>query len=384
MGRNLLRLCLLKLAVGLAVATAAHDVPLNTDDPAYLKRQYAWFQAQDARRQQQLRKLHNEFMALDEDSRKRLTKVMQNYNTWLNKLPAADRERLFTAPTPAARLDLIRSMREAEWVETLPRPCREEFVRLDEEAKHQKVAEWRTEEAERHEEWALAQRHWAEHPAGKVPPIYSGERKEQLNAFVGHLRENLNEQEKKELDEAKTAAEEFGNVFWYALEVVRLSDRHPVLPGAVGAKDFDSLPESVKTYLLANDPQHFRPKGVQGVPELRKAQGRWPEFAIELTKYCQKNQLNLSVPLGECQKEQMPAEVKQFLADTLEPQLRRSGPAGKADLEALGKAQGSWPAYPRMIVDLARKYNQWVPGWTLPGPPTLWEKFRAGKPRPKQ
>ena len=45
-------------------ATAAHDTPLNPDDPAYLRRQYAWFQAQDPARQQQLRKLHAEFQQL--------------------------------------------------------------------------------------------------------------------------------------------------------------------------------------------------------------------------------------------------------------------------------------------------------------------------------
>jgi hypothetical protein len=383
----ILRLVLLNLALGLAVATAAHDAPLNTDDPAYLKRQYAWFQAQEPRRQQQLRTLHNQFMQLDQDTRNRLTKVMQNYNLWLAKLPAADRERIFAAPTAAARLELIRSMRETDWVETLPKPFREEFAKLDDEARRQKVVEWRSEDAERRDEWALAQRHWAEHPAGKVPPIFAGEdQKLQLDAFVGHLRDNLNEQEKKELDEAKSAAYEFGNWFWYALEVVRLTDRHPILPGSVGPKDFESLPESVKAYLVTNDPQHFRAKGpIQGVPELRemrKAQGRWPEFAIELTRYCQKNNLTLPVQLGDCQETQMPMEVKQFL-EKFKPQLRRGGEKGKTDLEALSKAEGSWPAYPRMIVDLARKYNQSISGWTLPGPAQAWDRFRSGKQRPK-
>ena len=76
--------------------SGGHDVPVNPDDPAYVRRQYAWFQAQDARRQQQLRKLHSDFMQLDADTRTRLTKVMQNYNLWLAKLPAATRERIFS------------------------------------------------------------------------------------------------------------------------------------------------------------------------------------------------------------------------------------------------------------------------------------------------
>jgi hypothetical protein len=189
------------------------------------------------------------------------------------------------------------------------------------------------------------------------------------------------------LDEAKAAFDE-GNYFWYALEVVRLADRHPILPGSVGPKDFDSLPEPIKSYLIEKAPQHFRPKGlVPGAAELRdlrKAQGRWPEFAVELTKYCQKNNnLTLPVQLGDCQKEKMPVEVRQFLADKLEPQLRRSGESGKTRLEALNKAEGNWPAYPRMIIELAREYKMAIPGWTLPGPAQAWERFRAGKPRPK-
>ena len=69
---------------------------------------------------------------------------------------------------------MIRSMREADWVDTLPRPYRDEFARLDEDDRHKKVQEWRAEEAERREEWALAQRHWAEHPAEKPRQSFKG------------------------------------------------------------------------------------------------------------------------------------------------------------------------------------------------------------------
>ncbi len=250
------RFCVGYLVFGIAAATAAHDMPLNPEDPAYLRRQYAWFQAQDAHRQQQLRKLHSEFMQLDSDSRARLTRVMQNYNLWLANLTPVDRERVLSAPNSAARLELIRSMREADWVATLPKPYREEYSRLDQEGRRQKVQSWRDEESDRREEWALAQRHWTEHPGGKVPAMFMNEG--QVESFVHHLRENLNAAEKRELDDAKSLAEEFGNYFWYALEVVRLADRHPILPGAIGPKDFHSLPGLVKDYLIAHDPMHFQ------------------------------------------------------------------------------------------------------------------------------
>src|SRR4051812_12320019 len=240
--RVVLAFCLLTSAFCTLAATAAHDSPLNPDDPTYLRRQYAWFQTLDPARQQQLRKLHEDFLALDERDQARLTRVMQNYNAWLAKLPEADRQRVITAPTAAARLDVVRQLREREWVETLPRPYREEYARLDEDARRPRVQEWRAEEAERRDEWAVAARHWAEFQPGKVPAMFTGEAKEHLETFVGHLRENLSEAERRGLDEAKAAADDFGNFLWYAVTVARLADAHPVLPGNVGPKTFDALP----------------------------------------------------------------------------------------------------------------------------------------------
>jgi len=361
-------------------ASAAHDVPINPDDPAYIRRQYVWFQAQEPARQQQLRQLHREFIDLGPEDQARLTKVMQSYNAWLAHRPAADKQRILSAPTAAARLEVIHELREHEWVESLPRPYREEYAKLEGDARRQRVQEWRTEEAERREDWVLAQRHWIEYPQGKVPQMFLGEARGQIDTFVSHLRENLSEAERKDLDDAQKGAEEFGNYFWYAREIVRLADLHPILPGRVGPKDFNSLPDQVKVYLRERDPQ-FRKKA-DDVRELRKFNGRWPEYAIELTRHCQKNNLKLPLPLGDCKKDDMPDKVREFLDRMLEPQLKKSE-AGRAELEALNKAQGSWPEYPRTIIDLAKKYKTPVPGWTLPGPPQAWDRLRAGKPRPK-
>jgi hypothetical protein len=363
--------------VTVLAAAAAHDVPLNPDDPAYLRRQYVWFQAQDPQRQQQLRKLHQDFSGLDEADQVRLTRVLQAYNAWLARLSEADRRRVLEAPSAADRLDVVRQLRERDWVDTLPRPYREEYATLDGAARRQKVQEWRAEAADRRDEWALAQRHWAENQ-GKLPPGFTPEARAQVEAFVVHLKENLSDAQRQALDEARAAADEHGYHFWYAREVVRLADLHPILPGKVGPRDFASLPKEVLTYQVRNDPQ-FRKKG-PATRELRRAQGRWPEFALELTRYCQRNKLTLPVPLGDCRKEDMPREVRDYLTRTLEPQLKRSV-EGRADQKALDDAQGKWPEYPRLILELARKYKQpLIPGWTLP---PAWERIRAGKNRPK-
>jgi hypothetical protein len=359
------------------VATAAHDAPVSPDEGAYLRRQYAWFRAQEPARQQQLRKLHEDFQSLPPEDQGRLTRVMQTYNAWLARLPDADRERVTAATTGAARLEVVKEQREREWVDLLPKPYREEYAKLDVDARRQKVQEWRAEEAERREEWAIAQRTSSEFQPGKVPAIFTGDGRAQIDAFVANLKPNLSENERKALEEAQAAIDD-GNYFWYAFEVARLSHLHPTLPGKVGPKDWASLPEEVKKHLIDHD-KHFAKKGwQQELKELRRSQGRWPEFALELADYCQKNNLKLPDPLGDCRKSQMPAEVREFLNKSLEPQLQRTEP-GRAEQKALNDAEGKWPEYPRMIIDLARKHKLSVPGWTLPGPSQVWDRFRAGK-----
>ncbi len=380
-----LHVLLIAVLCGLSIAMAAQESPLNPDDPEYLRRQQVWYHAQEPSRKSQLLKLHSDFQALDPESQARYERVMKQYNAWLVRLPEADRERVATATSALARIEIVRQLREQDWVRTLPSPYRAEYAKMEGDAKKQRVLEWRSEEAERDEEWALALRSWDQFVPGKVPQMFLNEGRTQIETFVQHLKENLLDHERKALDDARGNAEDFGHYFGYALEIVRLSDAHPILPGKVGAKDFNSLPDSVKEYLVKND-KHFRKKGVllggEELKDVRKSVGRWPEFATELTRYAQKTQLTLPVPLGDCSKDQMPTEIEQFLKKVLEPQLNRSE-AGKANLELLTKAQGTWPDYPRMIMELAKKHKLHVPGWTLPGQPQMWDRFRSARVRNK-
>jgi hypothetical protein len=350
---------------------AAADGPLNLDDPAYLRRQYAWFQKQDPVRQQQLRRLHADFQQFVPEDQARLTRVMQAYNAWLAKLPEADRQRVLTAPSPAERLEEVRKLREREWVESLPIAYRDEYAGLDADARRQKAQEWRAEEAERHEEWALAQKHWAEFP-GRVPPVFSSD-KQAVDTFVTHLRENLSEAERRSLDDARATLDEYGLWFGYGFLLVRLADQHPLVPWSkVGPRDWRELPDDVRAQF---------PRPAEMPREMRKAQGRWPEFAVEVAAYAKKNNLTVP-PLGDCKKDQMPPEVVQYLDKVVE-QLKKSGADGRADLKALEEAQGKWPDYPRLVMDLGRKHKLPVPGWTLPGPAQFWDRLRAAKGKPK-
>jgi hypothetical protein len=116
------------------------------------------------------------------------------------------------------------------------------------------------------------------------------------------------------------------------------------------------------------------------IRDIKRVSGRWPDYAIEITKLCaaSNGRYVLKEPLGDCRKDQMPKEVIDFLDRRLEPALRRQ-PNGAAQWDALKKAEGHWPDYPKMIVDLAKQLNEPIPGWTLPGPRNTWDRFRPNK-----
>lgn len=372
--------------MGALSASAARDTPVDPDDRDYLRRQYSWFQSLPAGRQQQLRTLNEEFHRLDPEAQARLKRVMQNYNAWLVKLPDADRDRVLAAATADERLKLVADLREQDWVRALPKVQREEYAALPAEARPARVREWRTEEDARHDDWAIAQKNWDDFKQGKLPPGLTVELRTQLEAFAVNLRPSLADGEKKALDEAKAAADEHGQFMWYAIEVVRLADAHPLLPGRVGPKDFASLPESVREYLAKND-RGPRKKGpfpflvMDDKKLLTRAEGRWPEYAVELTRHAERNNLKLPVPLGDSTKAQMPPEVQAFIDKVLEPTLKQTE-KGRDQLANLTRVQGRWPEYPRQLMDLARMYRLPVPNWTLPGQPQMWDRFRVNRMKP--
>ena len=382
-GVRRLRLAVLALGLGTFSAVAARDSAIDSDDRDYLRRQHAWFGSLPAERQQQLRTLNEEFHQLDAESQTRLIRVMQNYNSWLAKLPDEERRAVTQAASSAERLRIIRDLRERDWVRTLPKARRDEYAGLTPENRGARVRDWRAEEDARHDEWSITQRNWEDLKLGKVQAAFTAEARQALDAFVFNLRSALSDPERKSLDDARIIAEENGQYMWYAIEVVRLADAHPLIPGKVHAKDLASLSEANRDYLIKNDRSLVRKKGQPGFAseenrELRKAAGHWPEFSLELARHAERHSLKLPEPLGDCEKAKMPAEVQAFLEKVLEPALRKTD-KGREQLDALQRASGKWPEYPKMIMELARINRLPIPGWTLPGAPQNWDRFRAAK-----
>ena len=381
-------------AVGAAVlccATAANpgprETPLNPTDHDYLYRQHVWFQAQDPETQQRYRKLHTAYEALPADEQVRLARVLQNYQTWLARLPEADRDLVNAAPTGAERLAVVRQLREKEWVATLPIPYQQEYAALtDDTARRKKVAGWRTEAADREEDWAVAQRNWPDFQPGRPPPALQAELPS-VERFAENLRPALSNEERRQLDLAADAIHDQLVYYPFFFLVANLADAHPLCPGrVVGPKDFASLPPAVVSYLASHE-KVFRKKGDFVVPvgedtkELRRAIGRWPDFGIELTRYCRKHGLANLPPLGDCREQDMPQEVREAIK-RLRDQVKRSKEI-KDHIDQLQKLDGQWPEYPLKVVEVCRKNQIPIAGWTLPGPQSAWDKLKAGRGKVK-
>lgn len=354
----------------------AGDNPINPDDPAYLRRQFAYFERLPIERQEQLRILDRDFAALNPKEQERLIRTLQNYNAWITKLPEPDRKRILEATNSEDRLTAIRQIRLREYIESLPKAYRDEYLQITDLKKQaEMVRKWRLEEQQRQEDWEFARQHFTEWITGKPLPMFQGSDRALVEKLIANLEPYLSDTERDSLRQRKFLGEVEGHMWWYARELLNLYEAHPLLPGKPGPKDYKSLPENVRTYLEMNDP-HFK----QGKfpPEIQKVEGRWPEFALAVTKYCESKNLKLPIPLGDCKKEQMPEEIRDYLNKVLEPALSKNEQKKKL-LAQLHATEGRWPDYPKMIMELSKSEKLPIPGWSLPGNPQAWDRLRKRK-----
>jgi hypothetical protein len=151
--------------------------------------------------------------------------------------------------------------------------------------------------------------------------------------------------------------------------VVELSDRHPIyLPGkADGPKTLRELPDELRRRF-----QRKNPIGAFG--RLRAVEGKWPEFAIAVTELAKQREIEMPQQLGPAAPNDFPPRVRRFIQIELTPLL------SVEEKIRLEKAQGTWPAYPRTLLEVASKHGLKVPGdgarLSLPGPPELWNRYR--------
>lgn len=323
-----------------------------------LRRNLLAFLALPEQRQKQLRQLDQDLHEEESTTSARLQRVLERYAEWLQRLPEADRQRIAGETDPKQRLRIIRELREREWVQRLPKAIRDELQKLPADQQRVRITELRKEERKRREEWQLAIRNWEELTQPRPQITRLEELTPDVKTFVNEsLLPLLTPPEKNRLLSAQ------GKHPLFLRTLVELADKHPMkLPGP-GPTTFEQLPPEVRVRLT---------KAKDWPPEtVKQAEGKWPDFALAILEFTRMNKLGLPKPLGPCRPSEFPPSVREFCQEKLVPAL------GADDVARLKQAEGRWPFYPRMMLQLARKHGLQVPGMALPGPRERWNPYRT-------
>jgi hypothetical protein len=335
----------------------------RTDPEHYarLQRDLRAFWALPPQRRERLRKLDRDFHKLEAPARERLWRVLERYNLWLEQLPEEERRQI-EAADPGHRLRLIREVRQRQWIERLPARVRDDLLKLPADKRQQRVAQLQKEEQRHRREW--------QQPLVLRPrtPRYTQlkEFPQSVQDFVRNaLLPSLDEDEKKRLQQA-----DGGRWPELARTILELSERHPVLPALPGGKIicFQDLPGPAKRMVGGRAQLEKRTEAWQ---KLKRVEGRWPAWALtfhDLLTVPQRKQLP---PLGASRPGEFSQAVQTFIDKQLLPALK---PPAR---QRLAGAEGKWPEYPRLLLELAHRHNLHVPGMSLPGPRELWDAARA-------
>jgi hypothetical protein len=261
-------------------------------------------------------------------------------------------------------LQLIKQIRNREWILRQPRAVQEELKRLQPVEQAARVAQLRKSEAESRNHWELAMLYADQFAKFRNQPAKLSD---DLRLFIkDSLEPMLSAEEKKQLADTKDK--------WplFEMKLVELVDRHPTkLPGT-GVKTSKDLPvRLVAAYpRLENNP-----------PErMLNNEGRWPEYALAVAAFINApnrppgKALNPPVELGTCKPADFSEPVRNFIRNELERVLTTT------ERTALHNDEGKWPDFPRTLVRVAKAHNLPIPGMGLPGPRDLWLPFQRKSP----
>jgi hypothetical protein len=282
------------------------------------------------------------------------------YAEWFNNLPDELRRKIEAAPTSYERLRLIKEIREQQWVDRLPKAKRDQVNKARGDERVALIQRFRQEEKKRRQEWQFAAKYWDELVTGPPPKRAAEISFPGSRSFVeGVLIPRLSDTDKKFLHNAE------GKWPDYPRAVVELADRYVPLPGEVGPKKFDQLPQKDRAYLTT------KLQGKKGPwQNMQSAEGHWPDYPLKVMEIVAKVGLALPEPLGPCKAADFNQDVQRFidkeLIDKLSPRERNM----------LRKAENNWPLYPRTLMKLAADHRLTVPGM-LPGPNEYWAKYRS-------
>jgi hypothetical protein len=324
-----------------------------------LRRSLLAFLALPEERQERLRRLDRELHEEDSATSARLQRVLERYAEWLQRLPDAGRRRIESERDPKTRIQIIRELRQQEWIERLPKAVREDLQKLPAEQQRLRIAELKKEERKRREEWQVALRHWNGLTQNRPPMTRLEDLTPPVKTFVHEfLFPLLTAGEKNRLLQAQ------GKHPLFLRTLVELADKHLLkLPGPPGPTTFEQLPAELQARLTKL--KDWPPPG------LKQAEGKWPDYALEVVQLARANKVRLPKQLGACRPGEFSSSIRRFIEKQLLPVL------GADDAALLKKAEGIWPRYPRLLLRLAAKHGLPVPGMRLPGPPQAWDPYRS-------
>ncbi len=357
---------LLPLAAIADVATPpAEDMRLQLEkirqDPpreARLKRNLAAFRKLPPESQERLRKLDRDLAEESIGMRGRLNRAMERYHAWLEQLSEEDRASVEQIADRKARLQRIRDLRTRDLVRRLPRAQQEQIKVAKEGERPALTQKLLQEDGEQRADAAVAERFSDGGPKGFML-VSEDTLTPDARRFVERaLKPLLSKEEEKRLKEAEGKWPRYGRV------LIELADNHPLsLLGPIGPTRVDDMKWNKKHRELFKD-------------RFRDVEGKWPEFGVALREAAAKfpgDRVHLDLParLMPSRPKDFPTAVQQFLDKRLLPALSED------ERQSLSRAEGTWPGYPRMVVELARRHNLLVPSEVaLPGP-VDWDKYRA-------
>ncbi len=372
--RSVLLLALTLAGIGAAVPESPPGDGVTRDDPLNwnqrlldawrqtpehnlrLQRDLKHFWSLPREERDRLRALDRELNEQDSATQQRLWGVLERYNAWLERLPEGERRRIESAPAER-RLAIVKEIREQQWVDRLPERVRNELKALSAEKRGERIVELKKDERQRALDALTAQP--LVKPKKDKPVKLSEFPAEVQQYFRDGLNPLLTSQERDTLKKAEGQP-------WpmYARLLSEYAAKHPIpLPGPVGPVRLADVPGSLGNHLRKFD----RPNG------LRKDEGKWPEFGVALRRLPQHEKHPLAPRLT-------PSSPKDFSEPLQEFITLLDGKLSSDDHERLRAAEGKWPGYPKLLLELARKHKLDVPGMTLPGPRELWDNARTALP----
>jgi hypothetical protein len=347
---------------------------VHPEEMARLRKDAQFFLSLSAERRHSLMELDRHWRKLPFRQRYRLERTLDRYLTWLEQLEPAQREKVKAAPDKKSRLELIKQLKEDEWLSRQPAKFRDKLAKLSGPQRAREIKGRRDKEHKERLHWEIVARFWDDFKNKRTLPHQLSDFPLDVQNYVTHyLMPRLLPDEKELLRKAS------GSWPKYPMALVVVADRHvPALPDPRGPRKADELPEEVLARLFIKAKADKQQKQRQRLDQKALQYGGSPMALGQAVSFLAKNrglkgqEAVLPYELWPYRQRCLSPQVQEFIEVKLRPVLDND-----EKLELLNAdANALWPDYPLKLKALAEKHNLRVPWLALPGPASLWDRYR--------